>query len=83
MKNESPIGKLSRLVSESEQIRHGNLSGKKKSVAKKMSRAEQKGNKYINALRNSQEAQDDHKSQQAFEKKFGTIGDRIDNFKKR
>ena len=35
-KGESPISKLKGLIGESQQIRKGNLSGKKKTVAKKM-----------------------------------------------
>lgn len=42
MKNneESSLGKLKRLIGESEEIRKGNLSGQKKHMAKKMNNAE-------------------------------------------
>lgn len=36
MKDEAPLQKLKRLVGESSEIRRGNLSGKKKAIAKKM-----------------------------------------------
>ncbi len=36
MKEEAPLQKLKKLVGESSEIRKGNLSGKKKKIAKKM-----------------------------------------------
>lgn len=79
---EAPLQKLKRLVGESKEIRHGNISGKKKEIANKMTHAQKMGNRVSHAIKNSNQGKQDHKDSQSFNKRFGSLEDRLNNFRK-